>query len=357
MTIADIPALRLSNQQISQTEFNSPSELVKYLGAVQAQDFNASKWGLGLRLPGISDAEIEKEFDEGRILRTHIMRPTWHFVAPEDIRWITELTAPRVKALCAFMNRKMELNEAIFKKTNKLITRALKGNNYLTRAEIGATLQKRGIAVNDLRIIYIIMRAELDTIICSGPRHGKLFTYALTEERAPGSKILKRDEAIAELAARYFISHGPAAMQDFAWWSGLAMSDAKAGIEMVKSELQKENIDGQTYWYENAMNPSKAPTTFLLPIFDEYIIAYKDRTAVFDKDKFGKVIQRGNVISGNTIVENGKVIGTWTRTIMKDKVVVKPITFIKPSRDQKKSIGAAADHYGSFLGSKAEINW
>ena len=356
MTIADIPPLRLSNQEINPPEFTNPSELVKWLGAVQAQDFNAAKWALGLRMPGITDADIERAFNIGNILRTHIMRPTWHFVAPEDIKWITELTAPRVKAQCAFMNRKMELDEAIFKKCNKIIIKALTGHKYLTRSALGVVLQKAGVAVDEFRLMCIVMRAELDAIICSGPRVGKQFTYALLEERAPKSKILKPEGALAELTKRYFVSHGPATLQDFIWWSGLTTTDAKMGVETVK--LQKEIIDGQIYWYADSMNLQKNTSgIYLLPIFDEYIIAYKDRTAVFDGHKFGKVIQRGNMISNNTIIENGKVTGTWKRTLMKDKVVVEPITFIKPTKARKLSIAEAADNYGEFLGLNAVLKW
>jgi len=359
MDIGDIIALRLRNQQVKQSEFKTSVELVKWLGAIQAQDYAAAKWAIGLRLPNTTDKIIDKAFNAGEILRTHVMRPTWHFVAPEDIRWLIELTAPRVKAQCAHMNRKMELGEEIFKRCNKIIIKALKGCKYLTRAELGGVLEKAGITVNDLRLTYITLRAELDAVICSGPRNGKQFTYALLDERVAESATLNRDEAIAELTKRYFTSHGPATLQDFAWWSGLTISDAKAGIEMVSAQLQKEIIDGRTYLYSNSQHQLKAKTshTSLLPIFDEYIIAYKERSLIFDRPEFNKTSPRGNALFNNTIITDGKVIGTWKRTFTKNKVIIEPTIFIKLTKAQKNAIADAADNYGAFIGMDVILNW
>jgi len=358
MIDAEIIALRLQNQQFAHTGFNTPADLVKWLGATQAQDYAAAKWAIGLRMQGGTDEDIDRSFNNGSILRTHVLRPTWHFVAPEDIRWIIALTAPRVKAQCAFMNRKMELNEAIFKQCNKTIIKALKGNQYLTRPELREILQKTGVAVNDFRLTYIMLRAELDAVVCSGPRKGKQFTYSLLEERVPESTEYKKEEALAMLALRYFASRGPAMLQDFVWWSGLATADAKRGLEIVAPKLQKETINEKIYWYQDVAKASKAFTkmTYLLPNYDEYIVAYKDRLLIFDPEKFQKNPGR-NVIFNHTIVIDGKVTGTWKRTIMKDKVIIEPITFIKLIKAQKKSIAGAADNYSAFLGLSAEINW
>jgi winged helix DNA-binding protein len=348
MKNADILRLRLLNLQISGNKFDEPAGLVAYLGAVQAQDYGAAKWALGLRLPGATDEEIENAFNEGSILRTHVMRPTWHFVAPQDIRWMQQLTGQRVKSLLTNYNSKIELDDAIVRKSNKAVVKALKGGNMLTRSELAAVLQAAGIATNEIRMIHLMMHAELDGIICSGPRKGKQFSYALLEERVPKAKSLHREEALAGLTSRYFNSHGPATTKDFAWWSGLTINDANAGLEMVRSELVHEVIDNKTYWFPASSKPAKtSPAAYLLPNYDEYIIAYKDRGAVHDNSR---ATPRGNVIFNNTIIIGGRVAGTWQRTFKKNVVEVAVSAFEKPGKAGEKAITKAAKNYGRFVG-------
>src|SRR5262245_24524323 len=171
------------------------------------------------------DDSIDELFNEGKILRTHVMRPTWHFVMPEDIRWMLKLTAPRINAVSAYYFRKMELDQAVLARSNAAISKALRGK-HLTREELGQVLGRAKIDAKGLRLIYLMIRAELDAVICSGPLRGKQFTYALLDERVPKCRTLKRDEALAELTIRYFTSHGPALLRDFVWWSGLTITDA-----------------------------------------------------------------------------------------------------------------------------------
>lgn len=213
----DIPRQRLRNQGIAGATFKKPGDVVEWLAAVQAQDYAGAKWALGLRLQDATDDDVEQAFAEGAILRTHLLRPTWHFVTPADIRWMLALTAPRAHAVNADMSRKLELDNALFKRSNAALARALHGGRQLTRDELRGVLQKAGIATDGgLRLGYLLMRAELDGMVCSGARRGKQFTYALLDERAPHAKTLGREEALAELAQRYFVSRGPATVQDFA---------------------------------------------------------------------------------------------------------------------------------------------
>src|SRR5205085_10298801 len=272
MTNLDIAHQRLHNQLIARHTFENPSDVVQWLGAVQAQDFAGAKWALGLRIEGATDESIERAFADGTILRTHVMRPTWHFVSPADIRWLLALTAPRVHAASAYYNRKLELDDAVFRCTNAVLANALQGGKQLTRDELASALQQAGIVTEDVqRVTYIVMRAELDGIICSGVRRGKQFTYALLAERAPQARSLDRDEALAELTKRYFTSHGPATIQDFVWWSGLTVADAKAGLAMVTSHLLHETINGQTYWFSPSTPPVQylSQAAYLLPNYDE----------------------------------------------------------------------------------------
>ena len=315
MKQSDIAYERLLSQRIAGEGLERPADVVRWMGAVQSQDYAGGKWALGLRCTACTDNDVEEAFNRGEIVRTHVMRPTWHFILPEDLRWMQSLMAPRVNALNAYYYRRLELDSAIFKRSNAIIKKALLGGKQLTRAELGAILGKAGIVSNDLRIGSIMLRAELDAVICSGGRRGKQFTYALVEDRAPRALILKRDEALAKLTERYFTSHGPATIRDFCWWSGLTMVDAKAGLQMLKNKLISEDIDGQTYWLAPSAPAAKHPrrTVYLLPDYDEYIVGYTDRSAIFNALHAEHSDERRNPLFDYTIVSDGQVIGTWKR--------------------------------------------
>src|SRR5258708_35956811 len=233
LTNLDIAHRRLDHQNISEPELYKPYDVVNELGAVQAQDYLGALWALGLRIQNSTDAVIERAFAEGSILRTHVLRPTWHFVTPADIRWMLELTAPRVKGAIGFNCRRMSMDDAIFKRSRKALVAALRGGRQLTRDALRDAIQRAGIATDDVRLVLILMRAELDGVICSGARIGKQFTYALLDERVPRSQALTRDEALAELTRRYFTSRGPATGDDLVWWSGLTAADAQACLELM----------------------------------------------------------------------------------------------------------------------------
>jgi hypothetical protein len=293
---------------------------------------------------------------DGTILRTHVLRPTWHFVTPADIRWLLELTAPRINAMNAYYYRQLELDEAVFARSNAVIARALESGNQLTKAEIEAVLQQAGILGSSLRIGHIIVRAELDAIICSGGRRGKQFTYSLLDERAPNARRLGRDEALAELTRRYFSSRSPASAQDFSWWSGLTLTDARAGIDMVKSGLTPELIDGVEYYFSDSTPPPAAdPVIHLLPAYDEYIVAYADRGAVYEDQPAENLDSRANVLFNYTILLNGMVAGTWKRAIKKQKVFIIPTFFTNLTSAEHEAFAAAAECYGQFLGLAVEL--
>lgn len=294
---------RLLNQQLIDPQFNTPESVVRHMGAVQAQDYAMSKWAVGMRMARSHDDLIETALNEGRILRTHVLRPTWHLVAPEDLPWMQALTGPYVKKSIAHYDKQLELTEAFYKKSNKLICKALE-SGHCTRAELKAVLDKAGIESDSHRLVHIMIRPELDGLICSGARKGKQTTYALMEERVPATKPLTKEEALAKLALRYFISHGPATIKDFSWWSGLPVTLAKEGLELVKKELEQE----ADYYFKS--NTGKAGSSMhLLPNFDEFLIAYADKPA-------------GKAFFQNTILVDGEVAGTWKREIKKDKVTI-----------------------------------
>ena len=357
MASMDIPRLRLFHQRIANTGFKDPVDVVRWLGAIQAQDYSAAKWAVGLRCSQTTDTALEEAFSRGDILRTHVMRPTWHFVLPEDIHWMLALTAPRVKRAMSQYYRQLELDAAQLRRSNASLTRALQGGKQLTRLELRTHLQRSGINTDGLRFSFFVMHAELERLICSGARRGKQFTYTLLDERAPRVKTLERDEALARLAQCYFSSRGPATLKDYQWWSGLSPADAKEGLELVKSKLTCETMDEQTYWFapSTPMAKHRSPSLFLLPNYDEYIVGYTDRSAIFDASHTEKLDARANPLFQHTIVLYGSIVGTWKRTIKKDSVVLTQSLFRPLSKAEGRAVSIAAERYGKFVGLPAKL--
>ena len=350
MPPAKIAIQRLYNQYLEGAKLQTPQEVVAWFGAVQGQEYALAKWALGLRLENATDALVEQAFNEGAFLRTHVMRPTWHFVTPGDIRWLLELTAPRVHKVNAGPYRSLELDESVLTHSVDVIVRALEGGRYQTRAELGALLAQAGIDISDgRRLGYIMHYAELEQLICSGPRRGKQHTYALLDERAPQARRLARDEALAELTRRFFTSHGPATPHDFSWWSGLTVADAKAGLAMLGDQVTQEEVDGQTYWFAASM-PAAAPpsqTGRLLPVYDEYTIAYKNHSASYDW-KYAEMLA-GRLFTSPFAV-NEDIIGMWRRTFAKKSVVVEYAPFRPFTAAEQDAFATAAQQFGDFLG-------
>jgi hypothetical protein len=347
----DIPRYRLHNQFLSQPSFSEPSQVVAALGAVQAQDYAGAKWALAQRLKDTpTDAAIEKALNEGKILRTHVMRPTWHFVTPEDIRWMLDLTAPRVKIAMAHMDRQLGLDKSILKKSNATLKKALQGHRQLTRSELAPVLKKAGVPVDGYHLGQLMGHAELDQVICSGRRKGKQFTYALLEERAPQAKSLEREGALVKLTKRYFRSHGPATLQDFVWWSGLTTIDARKGMEAIRSEFEQQTIADQTYWFSaSTLAKSSSSSAYLLPNYDEYTVGYRDRSAIFDRSHIEKLSAFRESVLTQVMVIDGQVSGTWKRTLKKKEVIMEVAPFTTLTKRQSQAVLAAALQYGKFL--------
>jgi hypothetical protein len=350
MKSLDLAPARLSNQLLGEKKCKTPGEVVARLGAVQAQDFAAAKWALGLRMQQATDAEIEKVFNEGAILRTHVMRPTWHFVAPQDIRSLLALTAPRVHAVNAHMYRKLELDDDLLSRCHAVLFKALRDKEYLTRSELANHMAANRINAAGQRLAYIIMHAELEALLCSGPRRGKQFTYALLEERVPKAKKWHRDEALAQWALTYFASHGPAQLKDFAWWSGLSLQDARQGLDLAAPQLAHEIIDGNTHWFSpnTKTMKSKVPAALLLSIYDEYTIAYKDRSGLGGERYVEKLLAMGNALT-SVLILDGQIAGTWKRVIKKGRVEIKMNPFRRLRMEEREAIETAAASYGEFL--------
>jgi hypothetical protein len=357
MRSLDIAQRRLLSQRLSGPKLGTPGEATAWLAACQAQDFAGAKWAVGLRLSTATDAGLEQSFNRGEILRTHLLRPTWHFVTPADIRWLLELTAGRVHAVNAGMYRQAGLDGETFQRSLAALASALQGGQYQTRDELRQALQQAGVSTDkEFRMTYIMMHAELEGLVCSGPRRGKQFTYALLDERAQQAKRLRRDEALAELAQRYFTSRGPATVQDFAKWSGLTVAEAGSGLEAVKDQLEQEVVDGQVCWFApGEMGAEQAsPAVHLLSIYDEYISGYKDRSAMVAPD-VGKRLMAMGAALGYIVVVDGQVVGTWRRTLKRQAVMIE-LNLMQPlATAEMLAVEAAAVRYGEFLGLKPEL--
>ena len=344
-----IAGARLHCQRLAAGRLTRPADVVGYLGAVQAQEYPFAKWGLALRMRRATDTSVERAFAAGAILRTHVLRPTWHFVTPADIRWLLALTAPRVRAAVAYYDRQLGITPGVVSRANRAIVAALQGGSELTRGELKAVLTGAGVAVEGTqRLAHVIMHAELDAVICSGARRGKQFTYALLDERAPTSRMPSRDEALAALARRYFTSHGPAQLRDFTWWSGLTSVDARSALEMSRRHLAEEEIDGKRYWFAPSTRTLAPPTraAYLLPPYDEYLIAYKDRSASLDPTLWKPSAGRDPFAA--PVLLGGRVIGGW-----RHRAGSATITFDLPRRlsaSDARLVGHAARRYGDFLG-------
>ena len=308
MTAAGLVARRLAGHALITPRFDTAADVVAWYGAVQGQEYGPSTWGLAQRMRGApAKAALDAAFDAGDILRTHILRPTWHFVAPADIRWIQKLTAARVRAFNAYWYRVNGITPRMLLRSATVIARALEGGVFLTRAEIREILKRARIDASGSRLAGLVMNAELDAIVCSGPRRGTLFTYALLDERAPrksGAKDPDGDDALHALTVRYFRAHGPATLRDFTWWSSLKAADARRGIALAG--LREHTVDDLVMWDvgEPRSRPRAPRSVRLLPIYDEYFVAYRDRQHVTTRNE-------GLGTFANYLVADGCLAGTW----------------------------------------------
>jgi hypothetical protein len=358
MPSATIARRRLVNQQIARQRFGSPGEVAQWLGASQAQDYLGALWAIGLRTPGASEATVEAAIAAKALVRTWPMRGTIHFVAPADARWMLELLTPRVVQNTQGRLRELGLDAQTIAASGEVLARALAGGKQLTRGELRAALEAAGIATEGQRGNHIFGQLAMERLICFGARAGKQPTFTLLDEWAPGAKSLPRDEALAALALRYFSSHGPATLQDLVWWAGLTVADARAGLAAAAPQLGRELIDGREhYGPREAPEAGELPLAFLLPPFDEFLVAYRDRSASLDPSYANLVVPGGNGIFNPIVVIDGRVSGSWKRAFKKDTVTMTFSPFTGWSAAERRAIEAVADEYGRYVGKAAVPMW
>jgi hypothetical protein len=354
MKSRDIARLRMHNQFLWGEPLGSPEQVVHHLAALQAQEYPFAKWSVAQRSAGVDDAAMQKAFDDGTILRTHILRPTWHFVLPADIRWMMSISAPRVKGLMAHYDRKLELDDTLFATSNRAIAKAISKRGHLTRKEIAEVLGRAGIEASGQRLGHIVMRAELDAVICSGAMRGKQHTYALVDERAPGA-ALPEDDAFAELARRYFTARGPATVKDFARWGSFTIAQAARALEAVSPALEHEVVGGRTYWFAGTAPGRRSPTrrADLVQLYDETIMGYFESRDVLAAATAALPVEQ--VAFPHAILLDGRLVGRWSLVRARDSIVVEASLDRPPNAAEERALDAATSRYARFLGRPATL--
>jgi hypothetical protein len=344
---------RMHNQRLWGPPFDSLERVLGWLGAMQAQEFAAAKWSVAQRAAGVDHATVARAFDDGAILRTHVLRPTWHFVLPEDIRWMLGLTAPRIHARNASMYRQLEIDGRVVSASNEVIAQAVADGRHRTRKQLASVLEDAGISATGLRLAGLVMHAELDALICSGVMKGKQHTYALLEERAPAAGTLDRDEALAELTTRYFTSRGPATVKDFSRWSSLTMTECRRGLDMVGSQLEQRVAGDRTYWYAPAsLRPKRSKVIDLVQGYDEVIMSYSESKDVLRAPSTPwDPMARPPLL--HAVLLDGRLIGHWKPVVKRDEVTLETELHRRLEPPEHRALAAAVKRYGAFLGAPA----
>lgn len=353
--VARIAAHRLAAQQLEASTCGAPADVVSRLVAIQAQDPAAARWAVGIRMPegAVTERAVAEALANGSILRTHVMRWTWQLVSPADVRWLLALVAPRLLQRYAGRQRELGLDRAVLVRSRDTLERALAGGEHLTRPELAGALARARLPSTGPALSHLLAHAELQAVLCSGAPRGKAATYALLDLRAPRARSpLPRAEALAELARRYFESRGPATVTDLAWWAGLTVAEASAGLAEARSHLIAEEVGGMTWWRGPPAPGARRARTrrraLLLPAFDEYLVAYRDRRAMLDEAQAKRLNAGGGVLAPSVVV-GGRVVGTWRRTLGRRGVEVQVALFEPLAARARAAVVAATSRYEAFL--------
>jgi hypothetical protein len=353
--LTDIPRARLKNQAVAEPK-STVRELVAWMGAIQAQDLPMAKWAMGLRTSSATVQAVDAAIRAGEVIRTHVLRPTWHFVSADDVYWMLELTAVRIRASMGARYRHLGITPEMLATTNRIIERMLRDRDGVTRRALVAEFEKAGIRDEDNRAAHLLASAELDGLICSGPSGGAQQSYTLLAAKVPKKKSLSKEEALATLAARYFTSHGPATLKDFIWWSGLRVEEARRGLEAAKSRLVSETIGDATYWFSSSFRGPKSgrDAVYLLPAYDEFLISYADRTAALPPGQWSGIVSSNGVFRPVLVID-GRVAGIWRRVNNGATVTVEIQPLTKWGKAEDALIAKAAQRYESFLGKGVQV--
>jgi hypothetical protein len=348
----EIARLRLRRQHLTGTPLPTPEAVVGWLGVVQAQEFGVAKWSIAQRSRGrVTSADLDRALAERRILRTHALRSTWHFVLPADLRWLLRLIGPRIRDRMASYYWRNGLTDAVFARSRAVLHEALAGGRQLLRKEVAAAFVRGRVATDGLKLRFLLLQAELDLVVCSGALRGTHQTFALVDELVPPAPTLPEDEALAELTRRYFSSHGPATLKDFIWWSSLSAAQARRGLELINGKgLRRMEASGRTHWMIEA--PARRATAetrvHLLQAYDEFVIGYTESRNVL------AVAGQPDTLSGaprhsNVLIRDGQRIGSWREVPDPEEALV-DLHLAQPlDRATRSALENELERYARFL--------
>jgi Winged helix DNA-binding domain len=354
----EIARRRIRNSRLTGTGFTTPDEAVRWHLAMQAQEYGPAKWSIGQRSKGLTDQDLDEALAAGSIIRTHVLRPTWHFVARDDLRWLLALSGPRVQQGNAGRYRELGLDVRTLIRGEKVIVSALGGGDRLTRKEIAAVLDDSGIDRTGQRMPYILIHCELEAVIGSGGLAGKQQTYTLLDDRVPAGGRFDRDDALVELVRRYLTSHGPATVKDMSWWSGLTMADLRRALELLAEEVRSETVDGvalSSIASEDSPPPA-ARGAHLLQTYDELVVGYTESRFLGDPGaEKARAAWGDRTFPSGLLLLNGRIGGHWRRTIEGARVTIEVHLYEEPKRGEAKAVDKAAADLGRFLGLPANV--
>jgi hypothetical protein len=357
LTAARARSARLASLLLADHSLHSPAEIVTWFGAMQAQDAASVVWSLGLRLPGATEAAVLAALANHEILRTWPMRGTIHLVPSRDAAWMLDLTGSKALAAAARRREQLGLTLADAETATAALADALAGARLLTRAEALAVVNDAGIATDGQRGYHLLLFAAQTGVICIGPQVDGGQTFVLLDEWAPHQRRLDAREGAAELAFRYFRSHGPTTVADFAGWTGLGLGVSRQAVADNDGRLVPAVSAGETVWFApEALEESRSIfATHVLPGFDEFMLGYKDRSLHVPEGRFESVVPGGNGVFRSTVVTRGIVEGTWTRTLTATTVKVTVEPFAAPSAARRTAMEHAFETYAAFLGRRLTL--
>jgi Winged helix DNA-binding domain len=359
MRASEVTGRRMRNSGLTGTPFTQADEVVRWHHAMQGQDYGLAKWSIGQRTLGLVEGDVDEALAEGSIVRTHVLRPTWHLVARDDVRWLLALTGPRVQLRNERRYRELGLDPRVLARCQQVIGSALEGGGRMTREEIGASLAGAGIDPSGQRLPYIIMHGELEAMITSGGLRGRRHTYALFDERVPPEpREFDRDVALVELTRRYLASHGPATAQDLGWWSSLTIAGINRALRHLGDDVRIEQIDGVTFWMA-AAEPGRPPRPsgmHLLPGYDEMVVGFRQSRYVGDPRALeARAAWSEQSLPNGVVLSKGRVAGLWRRTIEPREVRIQVYLYERPEPSARRELEAIARRLGRFVGREAAI--
>ena len=343
---------RMASQRLVAEKCADPAAVVRWMGAMQAQDYGQAVWAVGVRTPASSRLEVEQAIADRSIVLTWLMRGTIHFVSAEDAAWMVQLFGPRLLAAASTRRKQLEIDQVVLSHTKSLFHEALRSGQPVPRSALMQALTQAGISPQGQRGYHLLWSLALEGFICFGPRQDNEQTFVLLEEWVPNPRNFSKEEALAELATRYFTSHGPTTLHDFANWTGLPMAEVRQGHEAIKANLLTEKVAGSTLWWSSATSTATSlapPKVCLLPGFDEYFLGYKDRSAVLATEHLSQICPGANGIFKPMVVVDGQIVGTWKSKPNKNTIAIDAHIFL-PVRVSHAELERTAAQYCRFLG-------